>query len=65
MVDIYIDDVNVKPIISIPEGFRLDFESKSKDELLHLILNKEEFVNLYYKLKNRCETMGLVPIRSE
>lgn len=65
MVDIYIDDFSIKSIDTIQEGFKLNFELKSKDEFLHLVLNKEELINLYHRIKNRCETMGIVPIRSE
>lgn len=65
MIDIYIDDFSIKSIDTIPEGFKLNFELKSKDEFLRLVLNKEEFINLYHRIKIRCEAMGIVPIRSE
>lgn len=65
MIDIYIDDFSIKSIDTIPEGFKLNFELKSKDEFLHLVLGKDDFISLYCRLKNRCEAMGIVPIRSE
>lgn len=65
MIDIFLDDIHIKSIKTIAEGFRLDFEQKEKSESLHLVLNKEDFIDLYIDIKNRCETMQLIPIKKE
>ena len=64
MVDIYIDDVKCTEIHNIKEGYRIDFKN-SKDERLCLVLNEENFVELYRRMKRRCETQELIPITTK
>ena len=62
MVDIYIDDVKCTEIHSIKEGYRVDFRNP-KDERLCLVLSEENFIDIYNRMKRRCETRGLIPIQ--
>lgn len=62
MVDIYIDDIKCSEIHDIKEGYRIDLKN-SNDEKLLLVLSEENFVDLYYRLKRRCETRNLIPIK--
>lgn len=64
MFDVFADDVKCVCIVSKREGYRIDFKN-DKDESVHVVLDNEAFTDLYYKLKNRCETQGLVPIYGE
>lgn len=61
MIDIYIDDTKCTEIHDIKEGYRIDLKN-SKDENLILVLSEENFIDLYNRMKRRCETRGLVPI---
>lgn len=60
MIDIYIDDVEIKTIDVVDGKHRLIAESDSHK--IQLLLDDEEFRDLYILSKNRCETSGLIPI---
>ena len=62
MIDIYFDGLNLKKIEELDEAYKIVF-SNDKDESLSLVLNEANFISLYYAIKNRCETGGLIPIR--
>ena len=62
MIDIYVDDVKCVEIISIKEGYRIDFKN-DKEERLILVLSDENFVDLFGRIKRRCETQNLIEIR--
>lgn len=64
MVDIYVDDVKCTEINDIKEGYRIDLKN-SKDENLILVLSEDNFVDLFYRMKRRCETRNLIPIHSD
>lgn len=64
MIDIYVDDVKCKSINTIKEGYVLHFV-KGKDEEITVMLCEEDFVDLYYRIKRRCETQELIPIYNE
>ena len=64
MLDIYIDDIKCTEINDIREGYRIDLKN-SKDESLLLVLTEDNFVDLYYRMKRRCETRGLIPIHNK
>lgn len=64
MIDVFIDDVKCESINSIKEGYRINFKN-DKQESLELILTEKNFVDLYYRMKRRCETQGIVPIYNE
>lgn len=59
MIDVFIDDVKCESINSIKEGYRINFKN-DKQESLILVLSEENFVDLYGRIKRRCETQGLV-----
>ena len=64
MIDIFIDGVNCESINTVKEGYRINFKN-DRQESLELVLSEENFVDLYYRIKRRCETQGIVPIRNE
>ncbi len=59
MIDIFIDDVKCESINTIKEGYRVNFKNDSQESLI-LVLSEESFVDLYNRIKRRCETQGLV-----
>lgn len=64
MIDIYIDDMKCAEIADEKEGYRIDFKNP-QDESLLLLLSEEKFVDLFYRMKRRCETRGLIPIHNK
>lgn len=64
MIDIYVDDVKCESINTIKEGYVIHFK-KGKGEELSVVLTKENFVDLYFRMKRRCETQELIPIYNE
>lgn len=61
MIDIFFDDLKCESIKTIKEGYRLNFKN-DKQESLILILSEEDFIDLYGRIKRRCETQNLIPI---
>lgn len=61
MIDIFLDDLKCESINTIKEGYRLNFKN-DKQESLILILTEEDFVDLYGRIKRRCEMQNLIPI---
>ena len=61
MIDIFLDDLKCESINTIKEGYRLNFKN-DKQESLILILTEEDFVDLYVRIKRRCEIQNLIPI---
>ena len=64
MIDIFIDDMKCESINTIKEGYVLHFK-EGKEKEITIVLNEENFVDLYYRMKRRCETQELVPIYNE
>ena len=64
MIDIYVDDVKCESIKTIKEGYVIYFK-KGKNEQFTVVLSEENFVDLYGRIKRRCETQGLIPIYNE
>lgn len=64
MIDIFIDDVRCESINTIKEGYVLHFK-EGKEKEISIVLTEENFVDLYGRIKRRCETQGLVPIYNE
>ena len=62
MIDIFIDDVKCTEIISNKDGYRIDFKNE-KDERLILVLSQDNFVDLFHRIKRRCETQDLILIK--
>ena len=61
MVDVYIDAVKCTEINDTKEWYRIDFKN-DKDEGLILVLTEDNFIDLYNRMKRRCETRNLIPI---
>jgi len=63
MIDLYADDVSLVDIQQKDKQV-LKFVNKKKDETVFIPVTDEELVNIYNRVKMRCETMKLIPIRN-
>ena len=61
MFDIYVDDVSLKEIQQKDKQI-LKFVNAEKDESIMLVVTSSELVNMYNRIKMRCETLNLIPI---
>lgn len=61
MVDIYVDDICLKEILQQDKQV-LKFINKDKDESIIIAVTDSELVNMYNRIKMRCETLNLIPI---
>jgi len=61
MIDIYVDDVRLKEI-QYKEKQVLKFVNAEKDESVMMVVTNDELVNMYDRIKMRCETLNLIPI---
>lgn len=64
MVDLYIDDMSLERILPKYGKQLLIFKNKEKDESLEIIVDEKELKNIYVQVKNRCETLNLIPIKN-
>lgn len=64
MIDIFVDDVKCEIINTIKEGYVLHFK-ESKEKVISIVLTEENFIDLYGRIKRRCETQGIIPIYNE
>ena len=61
MIEIYVDDVRLKEI-QYKEKQVLKFVNAEKDESVMMVVTNDELVNMYDRIKMRCETLNLIPI---
>jgi len=61
MIDIYVDEVSLKEIQQKDKQI-LKFVNVDKDESVMLVVTNSELVNIYNRIKMRCETLNLIPI---
>ena len=61
MIDIYVDEVSLKEIQQKDKQI-LKFVNVDKDESVMLVVTNSELVNMYNRIKMRCETLNLIPI---
>lgn len=61
MIDIYVDDVSLKEIQQKDKQI-LKFVNAEKDESVMLVVTNSELVNMYNRIKMRCETLNLIHI---
>ena len=61
MIDIYVDDVCLKEIQQKDKQV-LRFVNTEKNESVMLVVTNRELVNMYNRIKMRCETLKLIPI---
>lgn len=61
MIDIYVDDVCLKEIQQKDKQV-LKFVNAEKDESVMMVVTNDELVNMYNRIKMRCETLNLIPI---
>lgn len=64
MIDIFVDDVKCESINTIKEGYVIHFK-EGKEKEVTIVLTEENFVDLYGRIRRRCETHDLIPIYSE
>lgn len=61
MIDIYVDDACLKEIQQKDKQV-LKFVNAEKDESVMMVVTNDELVNMYNRIKTRCETLNLIPI---
>lgn len=59
MIDLYIDEVSLAKIHEKQNQQILIFRNKEKDELISIPVSNDELLNIWLKVKMRCETLGL------
>lgn len=64
MIDIFIDDIKCESINTVKEGYRINLKNDRQESLI-LVVSEENFVDLYNRIKRRCETQGLVQIHNK
>lgn len=62
MVDLYADDVTLTDIKTKQSEQILFFWNKEKDETIALNVSDSELLNIFIKVKMRCESLNLIPI---
>lgn len=61
MIDIFMDGVSLKEIQQKDKQL-LRFINSEKDESITISVTDSELVNIYNRIKMRCETLNLIPI---
>lgn len=61
MVDLYIDDVSLTKIQTKGNEQILMFRNKGKDETVAIPVFNAELLNIFQRVKMRCETLTLIP----
>lgn len=60
MIDLYVDDVTLKKIEQKHASQVLVFTNEAKDEAVRIPVSEEEFLNIYHRIRRRCETLELI-----
>ena len=60
MIDLYIDDVTLKNIEQKHRSQILVFANEAKDEAVRIPVSEEELLNIYHRVRRRCETIELI-----
>lgn len=61
MVDLYIDDVSLTEIQTKGNEQILMFRNKEKDKTVAIPVSNTELLNIFQRVKMRCETLNLIP----
>lgn len=61
MVDLYLDDISLTEIQTKGNEQILMFRNKEKDETLAIPLSDTELLNIFQRVKIRCESLNLIP----
>ena len=64
MIDIFIDDMTLTDIQRKDKEI-LVFRNKDKQESLIFPVSNEELLNIYQRVKMRCETLDLVKVERD
>lgn len=59
MIDLYVDDVSLVKIQEKDNQQILIFSNSGKDESISIPVTNDELLNIYQKVRMRCETLGL------
>lgn len=62
MIDLYADDITLTKIGIKQNEQVLLFLNKEKDETIALNVSGSELLNIFLKVKMRCEVLNLIPI---
>lgn len=62
MIDLYSDNVSLSKIQEKHNEQVLIFCNKEKDETVVLNVSNTELLNIFLKVKMRCETLNLIPM---
>ena len=60
MIDLYVDDVSLERVYQKNESQILYFKNAAKDETVSIPVSNEELLNIYHRVKIRCETLELI-----
>lgn len=60
MVDLYMDGMSLVRVYQKHGSQLLVFQNKEKDEMITIPINKEELLNIYHRIKIRCEALDLL-----
>ncbi|MBD5112109.1 MAG: hypothetical protein HDT42_06170 [Ruminococcaceae bacterium] len=62
MIDLYLDDIVLSKIQEKHNEQILIFRNNEKDETIALNVSNAELLNIFLKVKMRCEALNLTPI---
>lgn len=60
MVDLFLDELTLTEIQVINNEQVLVFKNKEKDESLHIPVADKELLNIFTRVRIRCETLELI-----
>ena len=61
MLDLYLDEVSLIGVEPKHGSQVLIFKNEVKDEMISIPVDSEELLNIYHRVKIRCETLELIP----
>jgi hypothetical protein len=64
MIDLYADDMTLTEIQRKDKEV-LVFNNKEKDESVMFPVSDEELLNIYHRVRMRCETLDLIKVQSK
>lgn len=61
MIDLYLDEMSLVRVEQKHGAQVLLFKNDAKDEALSIPVSNDELLNIYQRVKIRCETLELIP----
>ncbi len=65
MFDLYVDNISLREIQVKRNEQILLFKNEEKDEMVALNISNTELLNIFQKVKRRCEILNLMPITNQ